>query len=399
MRTVRRGWALALVAGACAGPPSDSPLGRETKVTALDPPASTGAFAPWLAVARPGLLLSWLEPLAEGGHRFVVSRRSATAWSDPVEVARGDDFFANWADVPGLGVAGDGALLAHWLVKTGAQTYAYSIMLARSTDGGASWDELGPLHDDGTPTEHGFVSWAPEGEAARAVWLDGRAMAEGGPMSLRTARVDTAVGPATVLDDRVCECCSTDLAVASDGALAVYRDRSAGEVRDIALARIDGATPPAVVWQDGWEIAGCPVNGPAIDGDGDRVAMAWFTAAEARPRVFVALSADAGESFSAPRRVDLGDAVGRVDVRIDPAGGAVVTWLETVHDGAAVLLRRFADDGTAGQAVEVGRTTSGRTSGFPRVAPLAADWMVAWVEADGDGPHRLRAATLPRAGL
>jgi hypothetical protein len=266
-------------------------------------------------------------------------------------------------------------------------------------DGGASWDELGPLHDDGTPTEHGFVSWAPEGKAARAVWLDGRAMAEGGPMSLRTARVDSAVGPATVLDDRVCECCSTDLAIGSDGALAVYRDRSAEEVRDIALARIDGATPPAVLWPDGWEIAGCPVNGPAIDGDGDRVAMAWFTAAEARPRVLVALSADAGESFSAPRRVDLGDPVGRVDVRIDPAGGAVVTWLETVHDGAAVLLRRFADDGTPGQAVEVGRTASGRTSGFPRVAPLAADWMVAWVEADGGGPRRLRAATLPRAGL
>jgi len=399
MGTRPRWWALALVAGACAGPPADPALERETEITALDPPASTGAFAPWLAEARPDLLLSWLEPLGEGGHRFVVSRRSGAEWSEPVEIARGDDFFANWADVPGLGVAGDGALLAHWLVKTGAETYAYSIMLARSTDGGASWKELGPLHDDGTSTEHGFVSWAPEGEAARAVWLDGRAMAEGGAMSLRTALVGAAVGPATVLDDRVCECCATDLAVGTDGALAVYRDRSAGEVRDIALARIDGVRPPTVVCQDGWEIAGCPVNGPAIDGDGDRVAVAWFTAAGERARVFVALSTDAGESFSAPGRVDLGDPLGRVDVRIDPAGGAVVAWLETVHDGAAVLLRRFADDGTAGDAVEVGRTSSGRTSGFPRLAPLAADWMVAWVEADGEGPRGLRAATLPRAGL
>jgi hypothetical protein len=387
------------VAGACAGPPSDPALERAASITPLDPPASTGAFAPWLAVARPGLLLSWLEPLAEGGHRFVVSRHTGAEWSQPVEIARGDDFFANWADVPGLGVAGDGALLAHWLVKTGAETYAYSIMLARSTDGGARWNELGPLHDDGTPTEHGFVSWAPEGESARAVWLDGRALAEGGPMSLRTALVGAAVGAATILDDRVCECCSTDLAVGSDGALVVYRDRSAGEVRDVALARIDGATPPVVVWQDGWEIAGCPVNGPAIEGDGDRVAVVWFTAAGGRPRVFVALSTDAGKRFSAPRRVDLGNAVGRVDVRLDPAGGAVVAWLETVDDGAAVLLRRFADDGTAGDAVEIGRTASGRTSGFPRLAPLAADWMVAWVEADGEGPRRLRAATLRRAGL
>jgi hypothetical protein len=127
--------------------------------------------------------------------------------------------------------------------------------------------------------------------------------------------------------------------------------------------------------------------------------VVWFTAAGGRPRVFVALSTDAGKRFSAPRRVDLGNAVGRVDVRLDPAGGAVVAWLETVDDGAAVLLRRFADDGTAGDAVEIGRTASGRTSGFPRLAPLAADWMVAWVEADGEGPRRLRAATLRRAGL
>lgn len=368
-------------------------------IVALDPPAAAGAFAPRLAADARGLLLSWLEPLPGAGHRLVVARRADDAWSRPVEIARGEDFFANWADLPGLGVAGDGALLAHWLVKTGRETYAYSIALARSTDGGASWSELGWLHDDGTPTEHGFVSWVPDGDGARAVWLDGRAMAAGGPMSLRTARVGSAVGAASVLDDRVCECCATDIAGTARGPLAVYRDRSSAEVRDIGLARADGGAPPTVLHADGWEIAGCPVNGPAIDGDGDRVAVAWFTAAGDEPSVWGMLSADAGEHFSAPLRADLGDPLGRVDVRLDPAGGAVVSWLETVGGGASVLLRRFAEDGSPGAAVSIGRTAPSRASGFPQLAPLGESWVVAWVEADGGGPRRLRVSRVPRRGL
>lgn len=392
--------ALALLAGACAGPPGSAPGAPSgADAAALDPPAVTGAFAPRLAADSRGLLLSWLEPLPEGGHRFVVSRFAEDVWSAPVEIARGEDFFANWADMPGVGVAGDGALVAHWLVKTGPETYAYSIALARSTDGGATWTELGWLHDDGTPTEHGFVSWAPDGDAVRAVWLDGRAMAEGGPMSLRTARVGAAVGPATVLDERVCECCTTDVAVTARGPLAVYRDRSLEEVRDIGLARADGTAPPTLLHADGWEIAGCPVNGPAIDADGERVAVAWFTAAGEVPSVRLALSADAGESFSAPLRVDLGDPLGRVDVRLDPAGGAVVVWLETVGEEASVALRRFSATGAAGAAVSVGRTAPSRASGFPKLAPLAGSWAVAWVEADGGGAHRVRVSALPRRGL
>ena len=39
------------------------------------------------------------------------------------------------------------------------------------------------------------------------------------------------------IDTRVCECCPTDVAVTSEGAVAVYRNRSASDVRDIYVTR------------------------------------------------------------------------------------------------------------------------------------------------------------------
>jgi hypothetical protein len=159
-----------------------------------------------LALADGDLVVSWLERVETEGestaHRLQMSRLEGESWSQPTTIAEGSDFFANWADIPGLIEASDGSLYAHWLAKTAADTYAYSIFLARSTDGGENWDRIGPLNDDSTPTEHGFVTYVPAGDGIRAFWLDGREMVSGGPMALRTALVDRSVGPAEILDQR-----------------------------------------------------------------------------------------------------------------------------------------------------------------------------------------------------
>src|SRR3546814_12785264 len=76
---------------------------------------------------------------------------------------------------------------------------------------------------------------------------------------------------------------------------------------------------------ENWKIAGCPVNGPAIAAAGNDAVVAWYSAANDVPKVQVARSTDAGDSFAAPVVVDEGEAVqGRPDVALDdtPAGGA-----------------------------------------------------------------------------
>jgi hypothetical protein len=50
------------------------------------------------------------------------------------------------------------------------------------------------------------------------------------------------------------------------------------EVRDIAVARYESGrwSEPVYPGAEGWRIEGCPVNGPALAADRDRVALAWF---------------------------------------------------------------------------------------------------------------------------
>ncbi len=366
-----------------------SPETGPAAVTPIDPPAVTGSMAPHVVAAGPSVLMTWIEPGAEG-HRVRLSRLGADdAWSDPATVAAGPDFFVNWADFPSAGMASSGELMAHWLQKSGAETYAYDVRLARSRDGGATWTPLGILHTDGTRTEHGFVSLVPEGDGVRAFWLDGREMEEeGGPMTLRTALVAETIEGSEILDGMTCECCQTGAAMTSEGPVVAYRDRGEGEIRDIAIVRRAGGgwTRPAIVHDDGWEVPGCPVNGPAIAANGKLVALAWFTAAGNRPRVQVAVSRDAGASFEAPIVLDEEDPIGRVGVALDATGNPIVSWLAGMEEGsAAVRLIRVpigtrdvsAGDGTP---LTLAVTGSARASGFPRMARREEDLIVAWTD-------------------
>ena len=397
---------------ACSGVEREAPQGREAALEPVDPPAAGGALAPWLTPDGKGAWLSWLEPVAGGAsaekdggrgeHRLRVARFDGSAWGPARTVHQGDGMFVNWADTPSVAVEPGGELLVHWLEKRGEGPYAYGVRLARSADGGASWQELGWLHDDRSATEHGFVTLVPGPGGTLAVWLDGRAMAEGGAMSLRAGGVDRAPLTGDLLDGRVCECCATTAVATPDGVIVAYRDRSEDEIRDISAVRGDasGWSEPYRLFNDGWRILGCPVNGPALAVDGRRVAAAWFTAGDGGPKVRAALSNDGGRSFARVVEVAGRAAVGRVDVVLEPEGTTLVSWIGgTGTDQAmgAVWLRRVSRDGSVGSAIVLAETSTARASGFPRLLLHGDEVWLVWVET-GD-PARLRFGWLPRAAV
>jgi hypothetical protein len=361
---------------------------------AIDPPAAPGSMAPQLRNDRDGVLATWLEPDGDA-QQLVWSRWNGSAWTKPQVISAGTSILANWADVPSIARGNDGALVAHWAETREGGKYAYDAVVARSTDG-VTWKRLGPLHDDATPTEHGFVSLVADGASMRAFWLDGRATSNGGAMTLRTASVGEAVGPSTVVDDRVCDCCSTAVTATKQGVVVAYRDRSTEEIRDIAIARTDAASwSVANVARDNWEIDGCPVNGPAIASDGQRVVVAWYTLAGNIHRVRAAISDDAGRTFGPPIEIDAGQGerslLGRVGVVIDVDGTAIVSWLAASARRASLLLRRISADGR-GREVVIGDTTADREAGFPRIAREGDALIVMWTETAS--PKRLRASRL-----
>ncbi|HET9527607.1 MAG TPA: hypothetical protein VFO99_15645, partial [Pyrinomonadaceae bacterium] len=168
----------------------------------------------------------------------------------------------------------------------------------------------------------------------------------------------------------------------SEGPIAVYRDRSATEVRDIYIVRqVNGSwTSPQPVFADNWQINGCPVNGPSVSADGSRVAVAWFSSVADTPRVKIAFSNDAGATFGQPIQVDDGKNVGRVDTLLLPDGSALVCWLSGDVQGGEIKTRRVRPDGSVGPASVIAKTDISRSSGFPRMARRGNEVHFAWTE-------------------
>ena len=372
------------------------------RLVAIDPPAVSGAASPNLIASGDSILLTWLEPTDQRTHRLRLSQLVRGVWTVPTTIAEGPLIVANWADVPSVARAADRTLVAHWAEKSGDE--GYDVVLARSKDDGESWQRLGKPYADAAVAEHGFVSLVPDGDGILALWLDGRATGhEGtGATAIRAAHVGDTIGSETVIDDRVCDCCSTAAALTSDGPAIVYRDRSPDEIRDIAIARRGSNAwfAPTPVHGDGWQISGCPVNGPAIATSGRDVVVAWFTLAEQRPTVRVAFSGDAGATFDNPIEVDAPhDArspLGRVDVVIDRPGEAIASWLAAERDDGSVLVRRIYRDGRVGAELAIASTSAARNSGFARMDALGSDLVLAWTDPRA---RKLRAIRVARAGI
>jgi hypothetical protein len=381
-------------------------FGQSAPITIISSPAAAASGEPNLSVdSRGRVYLSWIEAAGERRHALRFSRWEANRWSEPRTVAEGDNWFVNWADFPSLISASDGTMAAHWLAKSAPDTFAYDVKLSISTDSGRTWSKPLTPHRDGTQSEHGFVSMVElsKGQIA-AAWLDGRKFksshgshgSKQDEMTLRFTTIsrDLRMSEDAAIDERVCECCQTSAAMTSEGMVVVYRDRSEKEIRDISIARFAGGrwTEPRTVHADGWEINGCPVNGPSIAAKDRRVAVAWFTAARDAPRAKIAFSTDAGASFGAPVQIDDGAPMGRVEVLMLDDGSAFVVWMERAGKGAEIRARRVKADGTLEASIKVTETSAARSSGFPQIARSGRDIFFAWTESAN--PARVRAAIM-----
>ncbi len=402
---------VALSASLFASAPQDAAAPAQAwtpAITSVSSPAGANSAQPQMTVSPRGVLLSWIERTSAGATlRF--AERTTTGWSPARTVAAGDDWFVNWADVPSVLRLDDGTLAAHWLQKSGPETYAYDVRLAYSKDDGQTWSPSFTPHHDGTKREHGFASlFQMPGGGLGLIWLDGRAMgsAEGhgshgaseGAMSVRFGTFDTAWTQTSEMpvDLRVCECCPTTAAMTSDGPIVAYRDRSADEVRDIYVARLDNGkwSEPKPVHEDNWKIAACPVNGPMLSARGRSVVLAWFTVKNDVGHAFAAFSSDAGRSFGAPIRLDNDAALGRVDVALLPDGSAVATWIEFADQRSSFAMRRVEPSGGRSPFTTVTSIAGARASGYPRIAAHGDEIVFAWTENDA-GQAVVKTASAP----
>ena len=380
--------------------PVDVPVGKQAAQPSITPDRNGGFVLTWQEKSGEAVSLQFahLDDTGQILRRGLIARKAAD-----------QEWFVNWADFPSLAVLDNGDWVSFWLQKSAAAVYAYDVWLTRSTDQGQTWSPPLLLNRDGTATEHGFVTLLPAGEdRVLVLWLDGRRTAEpgaddtkphstaggkhSGAMTLRSAVVDgsNTIQWETEIDNSTCDCCNTDAVRSGDNIMAIYRDRSDSEVRDIRFSVGDGAgdwSEPQLVYRDQWEIAACPVNGPALAANGNELLAVWTTMQDENLLVRAALGTMAG--FGPMQEVEAGGQVlGRVDAAPWGERDFLLSWLGQSglkSPASSVKLARMAPGGSLRDEVVVADLPPGRNIGFPRLASSGQTALLAWTEPTADG--------------
>ncbi|WP_434036243.1 hypothetical protein [Formosa sp. 4Alg 33] len=373
---------------------------KEDKIVhAIDFPGDIKSELPHLTSNHNSLMLSWVTRITDSTTQFNYSSLINQKWGTPKTIITGTNWFVNWADYPSI-TANNGTLLSHFLKKSSEDTFAYDIKLNLLSEDASDWQTELPLHTDGTKTEHGFVTVLPLKENSFFVtWLDGRDMAmdhEGehmnhnGNMTIRAAEVsqDGVISNQILLDGKTCSCCQTTAAITSQGPIVLYRDRTDEEIRDIAITRYTNGTwtEPQFIHNDGWQINGCPVNGPKVDAIDNTVAVAWFTAAHSTPLVKLVFSENGGAEFSEPIIISDAAVLGRVDIELIDHEQAIVSWMETEDNTTYLKAMKVNKSGVKSMPISISALNDSRKTGFPQMQYKGDNMYFAWTSIANDIP-------------
>ena len=348
---------------------------------------------PSLVSGEGSLSLSWISSNEGEKSTLNFSQFKEGKWINTQTMATGSDWFVNWADFPAHAI-NENLILSSYLKKSDSGTYTYDVILSLQKLSGEKVKEDFLLHTDGVKAEHGFVSIIPNhNQGFFITWLDGRNTVDKDldghhkPMTIRFAEITNKgdVIDESELDSATCDCCQTSIAVTNKGPVVVYRDRSDKEVRDIYIARkINGIWEvPTPIHNDGWEINGCPVNGPKVASNSNNLAVSWFTVSNEKPIVNLSFSKSNGASFGTLIKINDDDAIGRVDVAFLNPQEVLVSYIEGDDVGTYLRIKKVSIDGKVSAPFTISKIDGGRNSGVPQLEILDNEAFIVWTVFEG----------------
>ena len=348
---------------------------------------------PSLVSGEGSLSLSWISSNEGKKSTLNFSQFKEGKWTNTQTMATGSNWFVNWADFPAHAI-NENLILSSYLKKSDSGTYTYDVILSLQKLSGEKVKEDFLLNTDGVKAEHGFVSIIPNhNQGFFITWLDGRNTVDKDldgyhkPMTIRFAEITNKgdIIDESELDSATCDCCQTSIAVTNKGPVVVYRDRSDKEVRDIYIARkINGIWGvPTPIHNDGWEINGCPVNGPKVASNSNNLAISWFTVSNEKPTVNLSFSKSNGASFGTPIKINDDDAIGRVDVAFLNPQEVLVSYIEGDDVGTYLRIKKVSIDGKVSAPITISKIDGGRNSGVPQLEILDNDAFIVWTVFEG----------------
>ena len=348
---------------------------------------------PSLVSGEGSLSLSWISSNEGNKSTLNFSQLKEGKWTNTQTMATGSNWFVNWADFPAHAI-NENLILSSYLKKSDSGTYTYDVILSLQKLSGEKVKEDFLLNTDGVKAEHGFVSIIPNhNQGFFITWLDGRNTVDNDldghhkPMTIRFAEITNKgdVIDESELDSATCDCCQTSIAITNKGPVVVYRDRSDKEVRDIYIARkINGIWEvPTPIHNDGWEINGCPVNGPKVASNSNNLAVSWFTVSNEKPTVNLSFSKSNGASFGTLIKINDDDAIGRVDVAFLNPQEVLVSYIEGDDVGTYLRIKKVSIDGKVSAPITISKIDGGRNSGVPQLEILDNEAFIVWTVFEG----------------
>ena len=348
---------------------------------------------PSLVSGEGSLSLSWISSNEGNKSTLNFSQLKEGKWTNTQTMATGSNWFVNWADFPAHAI-NENLILSSYLKKSDSGTYTYDVILSLQKLSGEKVKEDFLLNTDGVKAEHGFVSIIPNhNQGFFITWLDGRNTVDKDldgyhkPITIRFAEITNKgdVIDESELDSATCDCCQTSIAITNKGPVVVYRDRSDKEVRDIYIARkINGIWEvPTPIHNDGWEINGCPVNGPKVASNSNNLAVSWFTVSNEKPTVNLSFSKSNGASFGTPIKINDDDAIGRVDVAFLNPQEVLVSYIEGDDVGTYLRIKKVSIDGKVSAPITISKIDGGRNSGVPQLEILDNEAFIVWTIFEG----------------
>lgn len=311
-----------------AASPAGPPSARWERVAH---PADSSASAAAFHVTDDRLFMTWVEKM-DGKYTLRQAEFDDPDFKGMRTITGGDGWMLHWADLPGA--AGSVSDLYAWhQLKNPADAHASDIRLYRAV--GNRWEGPFEVHAPTPVGEHAFVSASalPDGTFGMA-WLQPSPAGKGTELAFRSYHTGKATD-IVVLDSLVCDCCPTAMAGTDSTVIVAYRDRSPDNVRDISYQVWDRGvwSGPKPLGAEGWQIDGCPVNGPAVAARGPYAVIVWWTQVNGQGEVRYALSENYGWDFGPAKRLDEANPIGQVGAAMDEEGDALLTWVAPLDKG------------------------------------------------------------------
>jgi hypothetical protein len=342
----------------------------------------------------------WSGSRPDGGTDIyaAVSRDAGERFEGPVGVnSTPGDARVNGEQPPRVALVAargkDPDIVVVWTAKGAVGT---RLMTSRSTDGGRSFGPSTIVPGTDAAGHRGWEAIAadPRG-AVYAAWLDHRQLANrqierpeamAQLSQLHVGRLDGKT-PAVPVTGGVCYCCKTALASGRSGELYVaWRHVYPGNLRDIAFAtsRDAGRTfdPPVRVSEDGWAIAGCPDDGPAMAVAQDGwVHVVWPTvvtaASDAVKALFHSATRD-GRVFTPRARIPTWGQANHPQVAVSADGALLVVWDESGDGSRRLAAARGALDGSGRVDFKREDLSGAGQAIYPAAARVDGGMVVAW---------------------